>query len=252
VRLPPEGKRTLIWDLETAGVQGLCADRGYIVCFGWKWLGESQAHCISLLDYPGRGGQAKWPSNCQEDQNLLRAALEIMEQAELLVAHYGEKFDRPFFESRLLQAGLKPIPMVRQADTCLIARYKLKLSSNRLANVASFLKVKTEKMQKGSGWPDWWLGALRGDKESIKKMSVYCAKDVQCLEEVFKAMRHVIPDKYLLNAGVNELMWKCPSCGGGNRRRYGYYWTAMQLFSRYQCKGCGAWSRSRKAIKKAP
>src|SRR3990167_5426751 len=103
-----EGKKILFYDLETAGVQALSADRGFVVCFGYKFLGEKKAHCITILDHPGK--------HCHDDSALLVAALKIMEEAELLVAHYGDKFDRPFLESRILRAGLRPIPPTRQAD----------------------------------------------------------------------------------------------------------------------------------------
>jgi hypothetical protein len=239
--------KILIWDLETAGTNAFCADYGYMVCFGYKWLGDAKARCISLLDYPGDG---KWPKGCQDDTNLLKAGLKIMEEADLLVAHYGDRFDRKFFESRLLRAGLRPIPMTRQADTCLIARAKLKLSSNRLDNLAKFLRVKTRKMSKGDGWPNWWMGALRGDKPSIRKMAVYCAQDVQCLEECFVAMRHLIPNKYLINMNIGKNRSVCVACGKDVQYR-GTYFSEKKLFRRFQCRRCGKWGHDKDPIKRA-
>lgn len=236
--------KIMIWDIETAGVQGLCADRGFVVCFGWKFVGEKTEHCITLLDYPGK--------NCHDDSKLLAQALNILESADSLVAHYGQKFDLPYIEARLLKAKLKPIPNTRLVDTCLIARYKLKLSSNRLGNLADFLGVETKKMVKRSGWPDWWLGALRGDKESIKKMAVYCKQDVKCLEECYLAMRHIIPRKYIFNYSIGEKVWTCSACGGHRKQDRGHYVSDLKIWKRYQCQGCGRWDKSSKAIDVVP
>lgn len=234
--------RVLIWDLETAGTNAFSADYGYIVCFGYKWLGEGKAKCLTLLDYPGKG---KWPDNCHDDTNLLKAALEIMEEADLTVAHYGDRFDKKFLESRLIRAGLKPLPPTRSVDTCLIARARLKLSSNRLSNLAKFLRCKIGKMDKGNGWPDWWFGALRGDKQSIRNMAVYCCQDVDCLEGIFVRMRSIIPNKYLIDMGVGKTIWECIGCGGALKHSRGFYFSEKKLWNRFQCMGCGKWGTSK-------
>lgn len=230
-----KGPKILIWDLETAGVGGLSADLGFIVCFGWKWLGEDKVNCITLLDYPG--------VHCQDDRNLIKAANKIMEEADHLVAHYGDKFDRKFMESRLLKAKLEGVPMVRQADTCLIAREKLKLSSNRLGNLAEFLDVPHKKINKRGGWPSWWMGALRGDRLSILLMATYCKGDVSCLEDVYLRIRHLIPDRYAFNMAVGQKTWTCKRCGGHTYQHRGYYTSEKKLWKRVMClnKSCKKW-----------
>lgn len=241
------GPRILFWDLEVAGVQALSADRGFITCFGYKFLGDQKARCLSLNDYPGRERPGLYRGNrFHDDSNLLRAAAPILESAELLVAHFGEKFDRPYFRSRLLRANMRPMTNVRQVDTCLIARHQLKLSSNRLANLADFFQVKTGKMNKGRGWPEWWMGAMVGDPKSIDLMSAYCSQDVQCLEECFLKMRRTIPGKYLVsvNSGLTSLS---PCCGATVQYR-GTHWAEKRLYKRFMCNGCGKWSREVKPI----
>ena len=234
-----KGPRVLIWDIETAGVQGLCADRGFVVCFGWKWLGEKETHCITVKDYPGK--------DIHDDTALLKAAIEILSEADSLVAHYGEKFDRPYVEARLRRARLTPIPNTRQVDTCLIARKKLKLSSNRLGNLAEFFQVPVKKMEKRGGWPDWWMGALRGDTVSIAKMAVYCKQDVDCLEQIYLVMRPIIPNKYLFNHNVGAESWSCVGCGEHRKRYLRQYYSATRMYQRYQCLSCLKWDHDKKA-----
>lgn len=234
--------RVLIWDIETCGVQGLCADRGFVVCFGYKWLGDSKTHCLTLTQFPGK--------NHHDDRNLLKEAHKILVEADSLVAHFGEFFDRPYVEARLIKAGLDPIPNTKQVDTCIIARKKLKLSSNRLGNLAEFLGCSVKKMEKRGGWPKWWMDALRGDRESIKKMAAYCKQDVDCLEQVYLKMRPIIPGKYLVNHAIGETVWTCHACGGHKKQHRGSYFSEMKIWKRYQCMSCGRWGRSIKAIDK--
>lgn len=231
--------KVLFYDIETAGVNAFSADMGFCVVFGYKWLGDRRAQALSILDYPGK--------HIHDDTNLLKALHGIMEQADLIVAHYGQKFDRPFLESRLIRVGLTPIPNTRQADTCLIARHKLKLSSNRLDNLAKFLGCKNRKMSKGDGWPNWWMEALRGDKQAIKKMAAYCIGDVECLEEIFLRMRSIIPGKYLLDMSIDKPKPACSGCGEKTQYR-GYYFSEKKKYRRYSCTACGRWGRSSKSI----
>lgn len=241
--------KVLFFDIETGGVGGLRADLGYVICFGYKFLGDKKATCLRISDFGGKG----WPNNCQDDTELLKAANKVMQEADLLVAHFGEFFDRPFLESRLLHAGLEPLPPLRLADTCLIARKKLKLSSNRLDNLAKFLKCKTRKMQKGDGWPKWWFGAMRGDKKSISDMAKYCIVDVECLEEIFLKMRHLIPGKYLLNMAIGQERNVCVACGSDVQYR-GSYYSEKKEFRRFACKNqkCRRWDHDTRAIASAP
>jgi len=233
--------RVLALDIECAGVQSLKADRGFVVCFGYKWVGEGPAQCITLLDHPGK--------DIHDDTNLLKAALAIMEQADLLTGHFAELFDVPFLESRLLRAGLKPLPRTRMVDTCLIAQRRLKLSSNRLGNLAEFLKVKTGKMDKRGGWPDWWMGALRGDKKSIESLAAYCKIDVECQSQCYEKMLPIIPPKYLIDLSAFREYSACPSCGGVIRHRGFYYSAGGKSYQRFECKKCGKWGHGKTAAK---
>lgn len=232
--------KILIWDLESAGIQGLYGDRSFLTCFGYKWFRGAKTKVLNILDYPGK--------NCQDDKNLMKAALEVIEEADFLVAHYGEKHDRPYFRTRLAINKLKPMPPTRQFDTCLWSQQNLKLSSNRLANLAQTLNVPVKKMEKGRGWPDWWMGAVRGDVKSLRDMAYYCAIDVDCLEGCFEAILPAIPPSLIPNRSIGEKLWTCSGCGGHRRHSRGSVLTNKKIYNRYQCQSCGRWSRGEKAV----
>jgi hypothetical protein len=243
-----ERSKVLVFDIEAAGVQGLKADRGVMTHFGYKWLGEKKRTVLAIHDFPG-----SLKRNKLDDTGLLRAASKILSEAEAMIAHFGEYFDKPYVDARFVQAGLHPIPDMKLTDTCLISKRRFCLSSNRLANLARFLKVDTQKMEKGRGWPDWWMGALYGDVASLEKMRVYCGFDVECLEEVYLKMRAFVPMRFLpINQQIGEGRWCCSHCGGYRRQSRGIYWTDKRAYNRYQCVGCGAWSRGTTAVLLSP
>lgn len=241
----------LVFDIEAAGVQGLKADRGVMTHFGYHWLGSRERVRVPAIhDYNG------WKTKSGlDDTGLLREVSSIVGQADGLIAHFGEYFDRPYVDSRLARIGLPIIPEARLTDTCLIAKKRLCLSSNRLANLAEFFQVPTKKMEKGRGWPDWWMGALYGHVPSLESMRTYCAIDVECLEQLYLRMRAVIPMRQLpVNLAIGQQMWTCPRCGGHRKTDGGSYYSNSKRFARWRClaKGCGGWTHSSRALDVAP
>ncbi|KKK57276.1 hypothetical protein LCGC14_3056080, partial [marine sediment metagenome] len=100
--------KVLIWDLETGGVNAFKADLGFILNFGYKWLGEEKVTVLKVSNYKDWFKKTRnLPVN---DKPLLTAALKIMFQADMLVAHYGDRFDRRFFQGRCAIQGLVSPP----------------------------------------------------------------------------------------------------------------------------------------------
>ena len=205
-------------------------------------MGEKQTHVLHVCDFPG------WFSKEHgiNDKPLLRAALKIMEEADVLVAHYGDRFDRPYFNSRCLIHGLMPPPPTKQRDTCQIAWKQFKFSSNRLGNLAQVLGVSELKMQKkgGSEWPGWWLGALAGNKRAIRAMGKYCAQDVRCLEQIYLRLR-------AYDQGHVRLISDRTKCGirGGPIQYRGFLHKISNKYRRYQCQKCHHWGQKAKPLR---
>lgn len=231
--------KILLWDLETGGVNALKADLGFMLNFGYKWLGSSKTTVLRVDQFPGWFQREK----SINDRPLIEKALKIMEQADLLVAHYGDKFDRRFLQGRCAIHNLLPPPPTKQRDTCLIARRAFRFSSNRLEALALTLGLKEQKHQKSRDeWPGWWLRAMSGSRLAIKAMAEYCAQDVRTLEQVYLRLRpydnphpHMVLDRSL-----------CPIDGGEIEYR-GFAYAGINRYRRFVCKSCGRWGRERKA-----
>lgn len=229
----------LLWDLETAGVNALKSDLGCIVNFGYKWLGEKSAHVITIDEFPG------WFSSKRglNDKPLLKAALKLMAQADLIVAHYGDRFDKKFFAGRCVINGLQPPPQVKTRDTWYIAKRAFNFSCNRLGHLAKRLNLSQKKHEKSaSEWPGWWMRAMAGDKRAIHEMGEYCKQDVQTLEQVYLRLRPYDDAHPHGNAPKRECV-----CGGVLHSR-GLFYTQKQIHRRLRCRSCGRWEKE--ALKK--
>ena len=234
--------KVLIWDLETGGVNAFKADLGFVLNFGYKWLGKDKVTVLRVSDYHDWFKKTRdLPVN---DKPLLKKALEVIAEADLLVAHYGDKFDRRFFQGRCIIQGLKPPPPTIQRDTWRIARGAFAFSSNRLGNLAKTLNLSQQKYQKKPNeWPSWWYRAMAGDETAIVEMAKYCAQDVRTTEEVY--LRERVYDNFQ-HPRLYDNRENCKLCGGSVTYQ-GYRRTVERRYKRYQCQDCGRWGVDSKA-----
>lgn len=232
--------RILIWDLETAGVNALQADLSAIVCFGYKFLGDKKARVLTVDMFPG------WFSreNGINDKPLLKAMLKVMEEADLTVAHYGERFDKVFFQGRCAIQGLTPPPPTKMRDTWYIAYKTFRFSSNRLVNLADIFRLGQKKTRKEvpDEWPGWWLKALAGNRKAIAEMAEYCKQDVETLEQVYLRLRPFDQQHPRL---VQDRA-HCGSCGSKSIQYRGFAFTGQRKYRRFVCRECGRWDRNRR------
>jgi len=224
----PEPK-VILWDIETTNLN---ANFGFVVCFGWKELGEEKAHVISITDFPSFG------KDCTNDKEVVNRAAAVLSCADIWVTWYGQRFDEPFVNSRLLSHGLKRMPPIPHVDGWRIAREKLKLHSNRLASVCSFLGLEDKTPIKSQAW----IRAMAGHRPSIKYVVDHCRQDVQVLEQAYLKIRPLSTTHPNL-ALITERPNSCPICGEwGKITAQGWKITRSNKARRYQCQKCGGWS----------
>lgn len=234
--------RILLFDIETGGVNALRSDLGFMLNFGYKWLGEKTTHCFTVDQFP-RWFSTKGSIN---DRGILKAALKIMEEADILVGHFASVFDRRFLQGRCAIHGLTPPPPTKMRDTCMIARSAFNFSSNRLENLVNVLKLPHKKYHKEcpDEWPGWWFRAMSGDTGAIHDMAKYCKQDVEALESLYLALRPF--DQAHIR--IHEDRSTCGVCGSAVQYR-GVAFIGQNKYRRFQCTNCGRWDRERKFLK---
>lgn len=253
-----KGPRILILDIETApilarvwrlwkenvGLNQIYGD-WFILSFSAKWLGDSK---VMYFDQ----SRAR---NIEHDKPLLARLHKLLDEADIVVAHNGKKFDVKKINARLILNGFPPPSPYMVVDTLLMAKDKFAFTSNKLQYLSETLN-KTYKKHEHSAFPGFelWRAVLNVGSPDAKKawaeMKVYNEYDVLSLEELYLKLRPWSDKHPNVNNYDDEETTRCPVCGGTHLQKRGTYRTNTGEFQRYQCMAdsCGAWSRSRYTI----
>ncbi len=222
--------KILFWDIESTGLN---ATFGTILCIGYKFLGDPEVFCPTILDGRKRGSML-------DDKRLVERFAKVYNHCDYSVGHYSSRFDLPMVRSKLLKWGLPPLPPKPHLDTWWIARRELKLHSNRLAVLQDFLGCTHSKTPLK---PDDWIQAAHGSKEALSYIVDHCRADVQVLEEVFIKLRPLAKEEPNRGLFVISPADTCPSCGSVHLTRQGYKVAKSRRYQQWQCQDCGKWTR---------
>jgi DNA polymerase elongation subunit (family B) len=205
-------------------------ESSWMMCFAAKWHGERKVNF--------------WRA---DDPDMLAAAHELMSAADVLVHYNGKRFDVPTLHKEFLLAGMKPPAPSQQIDLLEVVKRRFRFPSNKLDYVATALGIGSKVKHEGH---ELWVKCLAGDDTAWRTMERYNKQDVRLLETLYLALRPWItnhPHTGLLADDTTV----CPNCGGEDLRREGYAFTAVGKFQRYQCRGCGVWTRSGRSLIRA-
>lgn len=206
-------RRIIIFDIETMPIlskvfskitrlsqwPGLTmkADINSTLCIGWKEYGSSKTNLIAAWDFPN------WEKDINDDKEVLKAWLKVIEGADVIVTQNGKRFDYKFLNTRLLINKLDVMPSgIAHVDTKQIAKRALFLVGNRLDDLAEATDS-PKKHDHGEGW-ELWTKVSQRDEKAMKTMATYCKQDVKTTEQVFKRLLPFI--KEMPNA--NMWPWK--------------------------------------------
>lgn len=206
------------------------AELSSIICFGYKKLGDKKAKCINAWDYPG------WKKNINDDLELVKAAYDILKDADEIVTHNGKSFDVKVLNTRLLFHGLPPLPKIMHTDTKVEAG-KVSFYSKRLGDVSKFFNG-GGKLENG-GW-DLWVQVRKRSRKAMKLMTQYCKQDVIALEEVYIGLLPLMSTGKLNHNIFNKKGdIVCPNCGSDKLIGNGMRTTKTDFKKRLRCKDCG-------------
>lgn len=239
--------KILLFDIENAPALGYFYDMykegnivevletPYMLSFAYKWLGEGRVHSKALPDYPG------YEEDRKNDEKLVADLATILDQADLIVAHNGDRFDLRMTNTRLITHCLPPIAPNKTIDTLKIARAKFKFLSNRLDDLGNFLNVGRKIPHIGK---KLWLDCMNGDLKAWKQMRQYNAQDVVLLERVYLRLRPYASNHPNVNYFTRALD-ACPKCGSTILEKRGFSYNARGEAQRYFCLSCHGWSQDK-------
>jgi RNase H-like protein len=227
-----------VWGLfdQNIGLEMIGKD-WFILAFSWKWLGEKE------LIYKDKS--RSWRN--EDDTILLKSLWNLLDEAEVVVAHNGRQFDLKKINARFALNGIKPPSPYKIVDTKEVAKRVFGFTSNKLAFLTDKL-CKTKKLDHGK-FPGYllWQQCLLGNPLAWKEMAKYNKADVLSLEELYLVLRPWISDHPNHGLFVEDAEPCCNRCGSTKLHRRGSYRTALSRYARFQCLGCGGWLRGRAA-----
>tara|TARA_R110000851_G_scaffold268235_2_gene420934 strand:+ start:5804 stop:6739 length:936 start_codon:yes stop_codon:yes gene_type:complete len=206
--------RVLIYDIETSPNIGWFWRAGYklnvspdqiikeraIICISYKWSGEKEVYNLSWDDK-------------QDDKFLIEQFIEVLNEADLIVAHNGDNFDLKWIKTRAIKHGLKMLINYPQFDTLKVAKKKFNFNSNRLDYITRYLgfegKIKTDI----GLWKDIFL---RDCPKAMDKMLTYCDEDVRQLEKVYNILNGWETPKFHLGVLQGKTKQTSPISGSKN------------------------------------
>lgn len=206
-------------------------------CLTWaaKWLFEDKVYSAKLTPNEARD---------QDDSRIMKSIWNLLNKADIVIAHNGKKFDIPKLNTRFLVNKMPPPLPYQQIDTLLHTRTQFGFSHNKLDYVNKMLGLHQKK--ENDGMP-LWIACYNGDKDSLLKMEDYNIGDVRILEETYLTIRAWIkPHPNLGLFILDQKESRCPTCGSNHLLDQGKeYHTTANTYGLYRCDNCGATGRKR-------
>lgn len=245
--------KVLLFDIETAplsvAVWGLwnnnvglemIQSEWFILSYAAKWLGDDEGK-IMYKDL--RGCVDK-----EDDSVLLDDLWQLLNEADIVIAQNGIKFDKKKINARFIMNGYKPPSSYKMIDTLDIAKRIFGFTSNRLQWLTDKLNVKYKKLSHGnfSGYL-LWKEMLLDNIEAWQECEEYNKHDVFSLEELYIKLAAWDNKHPNFSLYFDEPVQRC-RCGCNEFTEDGYAYTSLSKFQRYKCNSCGAEIRSRKNL----
>jgi hypothetical protein len=238
--------KILIFDLETSLLEVLV----------WSLRQKYIAPDMIVKDWEIISWAAKWlndpPSKMmfadtrrQSEKQILKRLHALIDEADAVIAHNGDRFDFVKANTRFKANGMKPPSPAKRIDTCKMYQKTFGETSNSLAYLSEKYNKKFKKL-KHAKYPgnELWKECRLGNQDAWREMEKYNKHDVLALEELYLG---VAPwdDRPLF---IHEDDVRC-KCGSDDFHKRGFYYTNLRKYQRYQCQDCGYWWRDTRALR---
>lgn len=234
--------RICVWDIETnfniVGSFSLYPEsinyenilqEWYIICGCWKFLNESETYSVSVVDDPKR-----FKKDHTDDFHVIKTLRDMLEDVDVLVHHFGDRFDIKKLNARIIYHDLPPLPKLLTVDTVKEVKKIAAFNSNKLDYLSKHLngegKIQTER--------GLWLKVLKGDPKAVQDMVDYCVVDVKRLEELYLRLLPYMKSHPIISTPDT---CNCPKCNSEKTIKDGIRLRASGArYQTYKCKDCGA------------
>lgn len=203
-----------------------------IICICYKWhnkAGVTELH---------------WDKN-QDSAKMLEQFANVLEQADVVVAHNGDKFDIKQINTQRLLHNQEPLSWPTSEDTLKQLRKFFAFPSYKLDYVAKLL---TGSGKDQMAFQDWIDIVENKSEAALSKMIRYCKRDVIKLEDIFSRTIKYMTPKVHAGIAMGNDSESCPRCGSEQRESKGYRLLLGGRYKRYQCLDCAHSYRSNRKV----
>lgn len=194
-----------------------------LLCFAAKWYGDQR-----ILFH------AAWHKT-----DMVQAAWDLYNQADIVVTYNGISFDNPHLRTEWLLAGLPPPAPWKNVDLYRVNRSAFGFESRSLDHLCKRLGIQAKT---GHYDPDVAEAAANGDKTAQAEIRAYNIGDVQATEGAYDRLRPWITNHPHLTT-TDEL--RCNKCGSADLQRLpGDYRAVVMDYAQYRCQACGGLVRA--------
>jgi DNA polymerase III epsilon subunit-like protein len=182
-----------------------------------------------------------------DDSRIMKGVWEMMNEADVIIWHNGDKFDYRKLNTRFLIHGMNPVLPFISIDTLKHSRRMFSHSSNKLDDLNGDLKLR-QKVEH-EGFP-LWKACDNGDNKAIKRMFDYNTGDIFAEEDLYLRIRQWIKPHPNLSLHItDEKVERCPTCLSDDLKaeRKGYF-TKTARYETFRCNSCGATGRHRTGV----
>lgn len=203
---------------------------GYIFSYALKVAGKKGVKVRALSDYP-----EVWAADKRDETALLKELMDDLKDADIVVAHNGDRFDVPTIRTRIVTLGFEPLRPFQLVDTLKWARSTFKFKSNKLDDLSRDLQIGRKLPHTGFYM---WQSCMNGDMRYIRKMKQYNKHDVLLLEELYYRFLPHVPSP-INTSKRGECV--CPRCGSDNLKYDGHRFTLYRKKAQIHCLNCTGW-----------
>ena len=211
-----------------------------ILSYAWKWLGEKK---VIYQDTGGRGLR-----NVRADRHLVGQLHTLLDEADIVVAQNGSRFDIKKINARMIMQGHGPYSPVRVIDTLAVAKKHFGFTSNKLEWQSKYLTdTPKSKHRKFPGF-ELWQECLNDNPAAWAEMKKYNVQDVIATEKLYLRQRPWIENHPNVGTYSTDDQTCCPKCGSANVQKAGTKVLQLGSYQRYHCRDCGGWSRGKQLL----
>lgn len=205
--------KRLFLDIETCPNVGFFWSAGYKVNISYEQILEERRIITAAYNWEGKSKvhDLAWNSD-RSDIKLVKDITDVMNEADEIVAHYGDGFDIPWIRARALFHGIVT-PQWKTIDTKAWAARNFFLNSNKLDYLAQYLGIGTKIRTEYDLWKEATRGSDKVSKRAVKKMRTYNKHDVELLKPVYDKLSLYCPLHTHVGVLEGGEKWSCQRCG---------------------------------------